>query len=64
MADVVMIAILTGFTALCVAYIGWCDRIIGTDDPSTDQRGSVVDSSGDTDVDALADDLTIEQVTA
>jgi hypothetical protein len=32
MADFIMIAITVGFVAICVAYIGWCDRIIGNDD--------------------------------
>ena len=31
MADVLMIAIMIGFILLCVAYVGWCDRIIGPD---------------------------------
>ncbi len=31
MADVLMIAIMVGFVLLCVAYVGWCDRIIAVD---------------------------------
>jgi len=32
MADLVLVAVIVSFTALCVAYISWCDRIIGPDD--------------------------------
>ncbi len=32
MADLVLVAAIVAFTALCVAYISWCDRIIGPDD--------------------------------
>jgi len=32
MADIVVVTIVLAFTALCVAYISWCDRIIGPDD--------------------------------
>ena len=32
MADLVLVAILVGFVALCVAYVAWCDHIIGVDD--------------------------------
>lgn len=31
MADLILVAVLVVFIALCVAYVGWCDRIIGTD---------------------------------
>ena len=33
MADLVLVALIVAFTALCVAYIWWCDRIIGPDEP-------------------------------
>lgn len=33
MADTLMIAIMVGFIALCIAYTRWCDSIIGRDDP-------------------------------
>jgi len=33
MADVIFVAIIVAFTALCIAYIAWCDRIIGPDEP-------------------------------
>ena len=32
MADVIFVAVLVAFFALCVAYLRWCDRIIGPDD--------------------------------
>jgi hypothetical protein len=32
MADLVLVAILVAFIALCVAYVAWCDHIIGADD--------------------------------
>jgi len=31
MADLVLVAVIVAFTGLCVAYISWCDRIIGPD---------------------------------
>jgi hypothetical protein len=34
MADLVLVALIVAFTALCVAYIWWCDRIIGPDEPT------------------------------
>lgn len=32
MADIVIVAVILAFTALCVAYISWCDRIIGPEE--------------------------------
>ena len=32
MADVIFVAVICAFFALCVGYIRWCDRIIGSDD--------------------------------
>ncbi len=32
MADVIFVADICAFFALCVVYIRWCDRIIGTDE--------------------------------
>jgi hypothetical protein len=32
MTDLVFVAIVLAFMALCVAYIAWCDRIIGPDE--------------------------------
>ncbi len=31
MRDVVVVAIIAVFFALCVAYVRWCDQIIGPD---------------------------------
>jgi hypothetical protein len=31
MSDVVVVAIVAVFFALCVAYVRWCDQIIGPD---------------------------------
>jgi hypothetical protein len=31
MRDVVVLAIIAGFFLLCVAYVAWCDHIIGPD---------------------------------
>ena len=31
MRDVVMVAVTTAFFALCLAYVRWCDHIIGPD---------------------------------
>lgn len=30
-ADVVVVVVLVGFVALCVAYVRWCDRLVGPD---------------------------------
>ena len=35
MADLVLVALIIAFTALCVAYIWWCERIIGPDEPAS-----------------------------
>jgi hypothetical protein len=32
MADVIFVAVICAFFALCVGYVRWCDRIIGPDD--------------------------------
>ena len=31
MRDVIVVAVIAVFFALCVAYVGWCDHIIGPD---------------------------------
>jgi hypothetical protein len=36
MRDVIVIAVTLGFFALCVAYVRWCDRIIGSDSGDED----------------------------
>ena len=35
MADLFLVALILAVTALCVAYISWCDRIIGPDEPTS-----------------------------
>jgi hypothetical protein len=45
MADLLMVLLMVAFVALCVAYVGWCDRIIGPDpvrtpDDATTDGGS------------------------
>jgi hypothetical protein len=32
MADIIFVTVICAFFALCVVYIRWCDRIIGSDD--------------------------------
>ena len=36
MADLVFIVIVVAFFAVCVGYVGLCDRIIGPDSPGRD----------------------------
>ena len=36
MADVVFVAVICAFFALCVVYIRWCDRIVGPDEFTVD----------------------------
>ena len=38
MRDVVVLAVIAAFFALCVAYVWWCDRIIGPDPDGLDDR--------------------------
>ena len=38
MRDVVVLGFITAFFALCVAYVWWCDRIIGPDPDVLDDR--------------------------
>jgi hypothetical protein len=45
MRDVIVLAITAGFFVLCVAYVRWCDHIIGPDP----------DDLRDDDVDATAE---------
>lgn len=44
MADVLMVLTMVGFILLCVAYVRWCDRIIGPDpvpsEPIADDESS------------------------
>jgi hypothetical protein len=32
MADLILVSIFIAFVALCVVYVGWCDRIIGSEE--------------------------------
>jgi hypothetical protein len=41
MADLVFVSVLVAFFALCVAYLKWCDRIIGPDEFATEHDDSV-----------------------
>jgi hypothetical protein len=36
MRDVLMLLLIAAFFALCVAYVWWCDRIIGPDPDDLD----------------------------
>jgi hypothetical protein len=35
MADIILVAVTLAFIGICVAYVNWCDRIIGPD-PTVD----------------------------
>ena len=35
MADTLMVAVMIGFIALCIAYTKWCDSIIGKEEPQS-----------------------------
>jgi hypothetical protein len=37
MTDVLMLLLILAFFALCLAYVWWCDRIIG---PDSDDEGA------------------------
>ena len=46
MADVIFVAVICAFFALCVVYIRWCDRIIGPDEfsaPASENRLGTAD---------------------
>ena len=40
MADLLFVALLLAFFAVCVAYVSWCDRMIGQD-PVVDRTSGV-----------------------
>lgn len=44
MADILMVLLFLAFTGLCVAYVSWCDRIIGPDPVRrpADEQGEVI----------------------
>jgi hypothetical protein len=50
MRDVVVLVIIAGFFLLCVAYVRWCDSIIGPDPDGLRD----VDAPDDEDVDEVA----------
>jgi hypothetical protein len=56
MRDVVMVAVITAFFALCIAYVRWCDSIIGPDPAELDQSGADADADADPDAGADSDD--------
>lgn len=43
MTDALMLLTIVAFFALCVAYVRWCDRIIGPDPARTGDEGDAVD---------------------
>ncbi len=48
MRDVIVLAIVAAFFALCVAYVRWCDRIIGPDpDDLRDDDAPIAERSVD-----------------
>jgi hypothetical protein len=59
MRDVVVVAIIAVFFALCVAYVRWCDAIIGPDPDGLHDADDV--GAGDADVVASASpaDVTV-----
>jgi hypothetical protein len=60
-ADVIFVSVLVAFFALCVAYLKWCDRIIGPDEFRAEHDDSVAPyvATGPTLVDAPAtEDVT------
>ena len=48
MADVIFVAVICAFFALCVGYIRWCDRIIGSDDSIVTVDAAGPDEDADT----------------
>jgi hypothetical protein len=43
MRDVVMLAVIAAFFLVCLAYVRWCDRIIGPDPAETPGEARVAD---------------------
>ena len=43
MRDVVMLAVITASFGLCLAYVRWCDHIIGPDPVDRPDDGSAAD---------------------
>ena len=48
MRDVLMLVLIAAFFALCIAYVWWCDRIIGPDPAET--SASAGTDTGENDV--------------
>ena len=44
MADLVMVATMVAFVLLCVAYVGWCDRIIVREENGLDAHAPTGDA--------------------
>jgi hypothetical protein len=63
MRDVIVLAIIAGFFLLCVAYVAWCDHIIGPDpDDLRDDDGEHEPATeGAIDVAALAGATPVER---
>jgi hypothetical protein len=40
MADLIFVSIIVAFFALCIAYLRWCDRIIGPDELGAERDGA------------------------
>ena len=47
MADVIFVAVICAFFALCVVYVRWCDRIIGAEVTSPTGGGVEPDANLD-----------------
>ena len=58
MRDVIVVAIIAVFFALCVAYVRWCDHIIGPD--PDDLREDDVDDHAATGHDVEADVTAVD----
>jgi hypothetical protein len=54
MRDVVVLALIVAFFALCAAYVWWCDRIIGPDVDSVVDAGTAEATVAEADEEALA----------
>jgi hypothetical protein len=64
MADLIFVSVLVGFFALCVAYLRWCDTIIGPDElgaePSDVASPYVVTDPTSIETSAAAASATVE----
>ncbi len=59
MRDVLMLLLIAAFFALCIAYVAWCDRIIG---PDPAEMGAGGGSDARANEDAGAPDHALESV--